>query len=484
MNRKPARRRTRIATSLSDSQIAKTLNSPQRSNGGPVPSYVRFGGTLWLWRATWRAAATFLLSMLLVSCRQSAQEPVTLSYFRLGWSQRLVLPAAERLSQQFTRETGVYLKSFPVPETTLDQLDLSRKLLESGSGPDVLGIDLIWSGVLEEDLLDLRPYLAAEISLLEPKLLPSYYVGGKLVAIPYQVQVGVLEYRTDLLREYGYDHPPRTWDELERMAKRIQAGERVKGKKDFWGYVWQGAEAEALTCNALEWQVAEGGGRIIEDDRTISVNNPAAIRAWQRARRWIGSISPPSVVSYLELDSRNVFDSGRAAFVRDWGATTITPSMESHLIYLGSSPAGRTGYTSIPGGPGGWAGTLGGSGLAVSRHSPHPQEAIKLIQFLIRARTQLSEEESPSANQPEVNDLPSISDPHSHSENLGHHHSGVISRPSSVLGRRYEQVTRAYTGAVHSVLTGERGAPEAAAELERQLIKITGFHTGPPRALD
>ncbi len=180
MNRKPARRRTRIATSLSDSQIAKTLNSPQRSNGGPVPSYVRFGGTLWLWRATWRAAATFLLSMLLVSCRQSAQEPVTLSYFRLGWSQRLVLPAAERLSQQFTRETGVYLKSFPVPETTLDQLDLSRKLLESGSGPDVLGIDLIWSGVLEEDLLDLRPYLAAEISLLEPKLLPSYNVGGKL----------------------------------------------------------------------------------------------------------------------------------------------------------------------------------------------------------------------------------------------------------------------------------------------------------------
>jgi trehalose/maltose transport system substrate-binding protein len=69
------------------------------------------------------------------------------------------------------------------------------------------------------------------------------------------------------------------------MAKRIQTGARAKGKKDFWGFVWQGAEAEALTCNALEWQIAEGGGRIVESDRTISVNNPAAIRAWQRARR-------------------------------------------------------------------------------------------------------------------------------------------------------------------------------------------------------
>jgi len=37
---------------------------------------------------------------------------------------------------------------------------------------------------------------------------------------------------------------------------------------------------------------------------------------------------------------------------------------------------------------------------------------------------------------------------------------------------------------VHSVLTGERRAPEAAADLEKQLIKITGFNTGPPRALD
>jgi trehalose/maltose transport system substrate-binding protein len=48
------------------------------------------------------------------------------------------------------------------------------------------------------------------------------------------------------------------------MARRIQSGERAKGKKDFWGYVWQGADGEALTCDALEWQAGEGGGRIIE----------------------------------------------------------------------------------------------------------------------------------------------------------------------------------------------------------------------------
>jgi len=102
------------------------------------------------------------------------------------------------------------------------------------------------------------------------------------------------------------------------MAARIQAGERAKGKENFWGFVWQGAVSEALTCNALEWQASEGGGQIIEKDKTISVNNPHAIRAWRRAARWVGSISPPSVVGYKEWDALNVWVAGDVAFMRNW----------------------------------------------------------------------------------------------------------------------------------------------------------------------
>lgn len=57
----------------------------------------------------------------------------------------------------------------------------------------------------------------------------------------------------------------------------------------------------------------------------------------------------------------------------------------------------------------------------------------------------------------------------------------LVLRPSSVAGQRYEQVSRAYISAVHSVLTGKQAAPQAAAELERQLIAITSFRTGPPK---
>jgi trehalose/maltose transport system substrate-binding protein len=280
------------------------------------------------------------------------------------------------------------------------------------------------------------------------------------VAVPYQIHSGVLEYRADLLDEYGYDHPPRTWDELERMASRIQAGERAKGKKDFWGYVWPGAAAESLTCNALEWQVGEGGGRIIETDGTVSVNNPSAIRSWQRARRWIGSISPPSTVEYREVDATNVFDSGRAVFARDWGGAlggSSTSREQLRLRHWGHRlPAGKVGYTTLPSGSTASATTLGGLGLAVSRYSLHPREDAALIRFLLRQQIDSMEKGSVLnlSSQAVVYDVAPAVDLNHNAENSDPRKAILIDRPNRVAAGSYEEITRAYFGAVHSVLTG------------------------------
>jgi trehalose/maltose transport system substrate-binding protein len=398
--------------------------------------------------------------------------------------QRDELPRAEREFREFTRETGIAIQHPPVPETLFSSLDpvrqlnlLRRVLREGGPSPDVLGIDVIWPGILADHLMDLRADFAAELSSQDPQLVSSYTVHGKVLAVPYHTEVGVLAYRTDLLRQYGYSHPPETWDELESMATRIQAGERANGRKDFWGYVWQGSATEDLMCSALEWQVAEGGGRIIEDDETISVNNPAAIRAWQRAARWIGRISPPGVVAYRQTDSLNLWNSGNAAFRRSWESGY-------RLTHPNESPVrDRTGYTSMPGGRAGRVGTLGGFGLAVSRSSPHRREAVALIRFLIanelRSKADLSHREPAVLAQ--TYQLPHMLQPYAPPTEMSQQSSRLFSRPSNVTGNAYQDVTRAYIQAVHSVLTGERSGPMAAAALEKQLVAIIGFKTGPPK---
>jgi trehalose/maltose transport system substrate-binding protein len=98
---------------------------------------------------------------------------------------------------------------------------------------------------------------------------------------------------------------------------------------------------------------------------------------------------------------------------------------------------------------------------------------------------QASETDSGSGGptQVEFSDAPSISDPYV-SPTGSNRRASIVARPSVVAGSAYKQVSKVYIDAVHSVLTGQRGAPEAAADLEKQLIEITGFSAGPPKTAD
>lgn len=431
-------------------------------------------------------AVSILVGLLLcssVSCsKQDSPAPVTLTYLDVEWEAPDELSGIWRDLQEFTRQTGIHVKRLPAPDGSLNQLALWKELLQKGSvTPDVYSIDAVWSGILSPYLIDLKPYFVDDLASVPPVVVSSYTVADKLVAVPHHAYVSLLFYRPDLLQRYGYREPPKTWDELETMARRIQAGERARGVKDFWGFVWQGATTEDLTCNGLEWQMGDGGGRIIEDDQTISVNNPQTIRAWQRAARWVGTISPRGVTAYAKWDAGNIWAAGKAAFIRGWASDYSAVS--SH-----KPPAGAASYgiTSVPGGRDGRADVLGGNGLAVSRFSAHPKEAVELIRFLRQRDVQMlrGTEHSELPKEFQLYELPAVLQMYPQLPSLRQNGGRVVARPSIVAGQKYEEVSRAYIGALHSVLTGERTAPAAAAELEKKLMEITGFKRGPPSALE
>jgi trehalose/maltose transport system substrate-binding protein len=425
--------------------------------------------------------ALILLTWPLAACRQAPREPVSITFLDPEWSH----DTSERKElmdmalEQFTYETGIRVKHLPAPESVEDQLALARQMLRKGT-VDVYSIDVIWPGILEDNLFDLGPEFASEMADANPELISNFTVQNRLVAVPFHTNVGVLFYRTDLLREYGFSAPPKTWDELEKMAARIQAGERAKGNHDFWGFLWPGAASEGLTCVALEWQFSEGGGHIIEPDGKITVNNPNTVRAWQRAAHWIGWISPPAVLSHQEWDAINAFRySRKSAFLRSWTSDYFL----SHPAHVEIS--NREGATSMPSGSSTRVSAMGGVGLAISRSTAHHAEAVRLIKFLVQKEKQLDEARR-SAHPPgqdEMVDLPAVLKAYSNAEqSVETRRSSIVIRPSTVTGEKYEKVSQAYFRAVFSVLSGEVKANVAAANLERELIAITGFQTGPPPA--
>jgi len=428
------------------------------------------------------------ICVLVLSAAQSdnkqnqAARQVTLTLIDQSWVDEVSQERLHEELEHFTNETGIRVEVLPAPEAAVEQLEAWRKLLESGARtPDVYAIDVIWPEILQDNLIDLKTYVPAEeIAAQFPELIDAYTVNGKLVAIPFILNEGLLFYRSDLLREYSYRAPPKTWDELESMAERIQAGERAKGNKDFWGYVWQGAPSEALTCNALEWQVSEGGGTILNKNGRVTVNNPHTIRAWDRAARWVGSISPPAVVAYKEWDAFNVWQAGKAAFMRNWANAYVAAGAEN------SAKKNRFDIAPLPRGTAGVAATLGGNGYAVSRHSLHQREAVMLVHFLC-SRDEQAKRCRRSAEPPTIPAL--YKNPEVLAQNpyfslaLQELRKNITARPSRAAGKMYPDVSRAYFEAVHAVLTGKKSAAQAASELEKQLVSMLQASAVKPNAV-
>lgn len=387
--------------------------------------------------------------------------------------------AGERLAREglteFSRKTGIEVEFVPAWGTSADQVALIRRTLDDHfRTPDVYLIDVIWPGTLHRDLLDLTPYLNNDAREQLPELLNNDTISGRVVSLPFYMNAGLLYYRTDLLKKYGYHRPPDTWKELERMAARIQRGERAAGHRTFWGYVWQGGAYEGLTCNALEWQASFGGGRIIEPDGTVSVNNPRTAKALRMAAAWIGRISPPSILSYRESDSLNLFRSGNAAFLRYWSSGYRANSK------AGSAVRGHFDVTLLPAGPHKRAQTMGGFQLAVSRYSAHPREAAELVLYLTGRKAQRTRaiEEGYLPAIPGLYRDPEVLEAVPEArivEDAGP--ASWVSRPSSIAGGQYSAVSKQYYQAVHRVLAGQCGPEKALEDLQKQLVDLM-THSG------
>jgi trehalose/maltose transport system substrate-binding protein len=415
-------------------------------------------------------ACSLLLIIFNLDCHNAsdAASGILLTVIDQGW-----LASGPRLSpevEEFTRETGIRVQIMPAPEGAVEQLATWRGLLAShAEAPDVYAVDIIWPKLLAEGLIDLKPYVPQEdIAAHFPELIANYTVDGKLIALPHNLNEGLLFYRTDLLAKYGYGAPPKTWEELETMSKRIQAGERTSGNKDFWGFVWEGAPSEALTCNALEWQVSEGGGTILDENGKVTINNPNTIRAWSMAARWAGSISPAGVTAYKEWDAFNMWQAGKTAFMRNWTNAYVAARAEN------SPTRGRFDVAPLPRGRAGFAATLGGNGYGVSRYSRHPREAATLVRFLTgpagQARRCRRSSEPPTI--PALYKDADVFGPNPYLSRVQQVHEGLALRPSQPAGKIYPEVSRAYFEAVHAVLTHKESAAQAAEELQRRLATM------------
>ncbi len=382
----------------------------------------------------------------------------------------LELSVCREGAEAWAAKTGHQVRVISTPNSATDRLALYQQLLAAGSADiDVFQIDVIWPGILHEHFIDLTPHVTPErLAAQFETVAANNTVAGRLVALPWFVDAGLLYFRKDLLEKYAIA-PPRTWQQLTEAAERIQSEERRADNDQLWGFVWQGRAYEGLTCNALEWVYSRDGGTLIDSRGEVTIDNPRAAAALELAASWIDTITPLGVLNYDEEQTRGVFQSGRAVFMRNW------PYAWPLVNGKGSPIAGRVGIAPLPaGGDGGKStGTLGGWQLAVSRYSQVREEAIDLVLHL----TSLAEQRRRAIGAGYYPTWETLyDDPEVLAANPAAHIlqavlEGAVARPSDVTGRRYNQVSNAFWTAVHATLAGrgsaERNLDRLASRLQR-----------------
>jgi multiple sugar transport system substrate-binding protein len=330
----------------------------------------------------------------------------------------------------------------------LQRAELLTKLQAGLADYDVLGLDVVWTAEFARngDILPLTP-VAGSLGLdrLLPAPLASCRFDGELWAIPVHSNAGLLYFNTDLVSS-----PPGSWDDLAAQARAAAERDGVDG------YVGQFARYEGLTVNFSE-AVWGHGGTLVDGER-VTASSPAVVSALDRL---VGGVRdgwiPKAALAYTEEETRERFQAGGAAFMRNW-------PYAYDLLEASDSPVrGRFEAVPLPG-----VSALGGVNLAISRHSRRRGTALDFIRYLISGETQTAvfEQGGYPAVLAEVYEDRGVQFRQHYTTELLKSIQAARPRPVTPY---YGQVTRLIQDAVYGALRGTRSAADAMEQLEVDL---------------
>ena len=285
------------------------------------------------------------------------------------------------LIQEFEKaypKIHVSLQSAPT-DTDTNRASLITTISGGAKTPDVYMGDVIWPAQFGKAGLavPLSKYLPSSYwNTFASGLVKGATYNGQVYGAPFFEDQGFLYYRKDLLAK---DHlaVPKTWQQLETDAVTIKNKGQTK-----YGYVWQGASYEGLTCNFMEYLGSAGGTALNSNFTKATLDSAAGTQAATFMRSLITSgASPSAVTTFQEAQAMSAFATGQAAFLRNWDygwSYAQTASSPSSVV-------GKVGVSPLPsfsGQPSPGTSNIGGWNLYINPHSKNVAADLTFIKWM------------------------------------------------------------------------------------------------------
>jgi multiple sugar transport system substrate-binding protein len=276
----------------------------------------------------------------------------------------------------------VTLTSAPT-NTDTNRATLATDISGGSATPDVFMGDVIWPAQFAAHgfAVPLSNYLPSSYwAQFAPGLVQGATYKGQVYGSPLFEDQGFLYYRKDLLAK---EHlaVPTTWEQLESEASQLQKAGLVK-----YGYVFQGASYEGLTCNYMEFLTDAGGTATNSGYTSASLDSSASVKAVTFMHSLITSgVSPSAVTTFQEAQAMSTFASGSAAFLRNWDyayADSQVPGTPT-VGKVGVAPLPTFNGMSYPG-----YSNIGGWNLYINPHSKNIAADLTFIKFMASTQAQ------------------------------------------------------------------------------------------------
>ncbi|MBN8706346.1 MAG: sugar ABC transporter substrate-binding protein [Bacteroidetes bacterium] len=310
---------------------------------------------------------------------QKKSQPNEIRFWAMGAEGekvKLVIPEFEK------ENPGVTVSVQMIPWTAAHEKLVTA--VASGTEPDLTQLGNTWIpefvalGALKNlDSLANQSESATQSKFFEG-VWETNVLDKNLYGIPWYVDTRVMFYRKDVFRKAGYDHPPKTWDELRDLCEKIK---KLPGNSKNY----------AIYLPANEWSHfvtfgLQAGSPILKDSDTRGAfSDPEFRRSFTYLMSFLyDSLAPPrftevtNVYQAIEQGFFSIYMSG------PWNIPEFKKRLPAHLQSEWMTAP-------LPGPDNQYPGysLAGGSSLVMFRNSKNPELTWKFVEFLSRKSTQL-----------------------------------------------------------------------------------------------
>jgi multiple sugar transport system substrate-binding protein len=329
-----------------------------------------------------------LLSCVFVAPQVIAADQTTLTFWTFLSSADVATNPRAKVQTILIEEFEKINQNVKIEAQIVPWAELSPRLIQAvaaGKGPDVIIIacDQWESQIAADTLIPLDQFIDEEYKTdwLLPWSRGGINKDGKKIAIWKDNSLGVLYYRKDYLQEVGASAPPKTWDELGRIAGELC-------KKGYVGFT-VGLSQGGMGNGFNEWFKAaiwSAGGDTLDEDGKAAFNGPAGQKVMQLMLDLVSKYKaiPKETLEWDGDAMFQGFQAGRVAMLIS--ATKRVVAVRQTGIGSNLQVAPFPSFNADEPGPV----SIGGWGYAITKDSKNADIAWKFIDYITSTEAEIT----------------------------------------------------------------------------------------------